>query len=209
MTLLINDAEKLSAFRRGERSVLTEIYLTYVDEVAVLVRRGFVYSRDKVFSVQGVSDEAQQFDLVQETFARAFSEKTRHAYDGNTPYRLYLFRITKNLMIDRCRSLGREPIHSPNNAACDIDDLLENRGAFLPENPAIVAHRRRQQQTVAAFVSTLSESEMQFYNKRYVLGFSQQKTADVLQMSRRHIRTLEKRLLKGLKTHLKKNGLWP
>ena len=211
MSLLAKNPTKLAAFRQGERAVLEEIYHTYVDEVAMVVRRGFLYNRGKVVSVPGVRDEQHQLDIVQEAFLRAFSEKARTTYDGQTPYRLYLLRIVKNLMIDQLRRESRRvnPRPDADNNIGNIDDILDKQTNYAPENPAIEAHRHRQQAAVTDFTNQLTEEEQRFYQKRYVLGFSQQKTAETLDMSRRHVRTLEKRLCKKLKAYLESVDLWP
>jgi RNA polymerase sigma-70 factor, ECF subfamily len=211
MGLLVDNASKLEAFRRGDQSVLEEVYHAYVDDVTMLVRRGFHYNRDKAFTVFGISDEQQQYDIIQETFARGFSERVRTSYDGHFPFKLYLLRITKNLMIDQLRRGSRDTSlgHQNSNSVGDIDDILEKQIPYVPENPAVVAHRERQQKAVSDFVGTLGLPEQNFYRKRYVLGFSQEKTAAQLQISRRNVRTMEKRLCKGLKAYLKKAGLWP
>jgi DNA-directed RNA polymerase specialized sigma24 family protein len=63
-------------------------------------------------------------ELVQDTFAKAFAAAARQAYDGVSPYRPYLLRITKNLMIDRYRAAQRTPVELDETGVGDIDQLL-------------------------------------------------------------------------------------
>ena len=62
--------------------------------------------------VAGVPDTDAEHDLVRETFVRAFAEKARSSFDGLRPYRPFLLRITKNLMIDRFRSRRNSAVTS-------------------------------------------------------------------------------------------------
>ncbi|MBN2528187.1 MAG: sigma-70 family RNA polymerase sigma factor [Deltaproteobacteria bacterium] len=209
MSILLNNSTKLNDFKNGDRVVFEEVYRTYVDDVALLVKRGFYYDRKKQFTVSGISDPQQQYDVIQEAFARAFSDKARQSYNGEQPYRLYLLRIVKNLMIDQMRKKGPElQMQSLVPSQKDGDPALVEV-AFCPPNPAILAHEQKQKETVSAFVSGLCEEERNLYQKRYVLEFSQEKTAEAMQITRRRVRTLENRLRRNLKRHLKRVGLWP
>ncbi len=84
----------LAGFRAGSHEALTVVYRSHLDEIAELVRRGFQLDRTSGASVRGLTSPAEQCDLIQETFARAFSSAARQAYDGLSPYRWYLLRIT-------------------------------------------------------------------------------------------------------------------
>lgn len=209
MSILVKNSAKLRDFKNGEHDVLEEVYRAYVDEVTILVKRGFYYDREKQFTITGISDPQQQFDVIQEAFTRAFAVGPRQSYNGEQPYRLYLLRIVKNLMIDLVRKKSREPRMQ------SLAPLQENDGpapvemaVYLP-NPGILAHEQKQKAAVSVFVNGLSGEERNFYQKRYVLEFSQEKTAETLQITRRRVRTLENRLRRNLKKHLKRVGLWP
>jgi RNA polymerase sigma factor (sigma-70 family) len=212
MSLLLDHPDLLAGYIRGDRSALEAIYFEYVDEVTRLVRRGFVYDRSKVVRVSGIGEESTQCDLVQETFVRAFSETARKGYDGRSPFRPYLLRIAKNLMIDRLRKLGREVPESELNLsgnAGEIPAFLGKDTPLLPENPAEQAHFKRQQATTEAFVATLPEPKRAFFDLRYRQGLSQQQVAKHLGATRRKVRTLEKQLRRELKKSLKFKRLWP
>lgn len=212
MVLLEKKPVLLAAFRRGERYALEEVYRAYVDDVTMLVKRGFVHDREKLFTVRGLNGQSDQFDIVQETFLKAFSQKARMSYDDGSPFRPYLLRIAKNLMIDRHRNSRRVvdlDRRGNDNSVGNVDSILERNLPFEPENPAIEAHRTRQQAAVVDFVSSLSRNERAFYDVRYEEALGQEKAARKLGVTRRRVRTLEGRLCKGLKKHLKGRGLWP
>jgi len=101
----------------------------------VLVERYTKLAGGVAFSVTG--DYHGAADVVQEVFVRALSEKARTSYDGLRPYRPYLLRIAKNLMIDRARRIGRRPSQVTSSPGeVDIDDLID-RNAPMPEPEAL------------------------------------------------------------------------
>src|SRR5436189_6463002 len=95
MTLFADSRALLLAFREGDADALAQVYWFYVGEVEGWIRRF------------GVRDADAVAELVQETFVRAFAAGARTAYDGVRPYRPYLRRIVRNLLVDRARAGGR------------------------------------------------------------------------------------------------------
>jgi DNA-directed RNA polymerase specialized sigma24 family protein len=111
MTVFEGHRARLDGFRRGEREVLSLVYEHYVNEVATMVLRGFSSGEPPV-RVPGVPAAEGQADLVQEAFLKAFAPDARLAYDGLSPFRPWLLRIARNLMIDRGRRSGRLVVSS-------------------------------------------------------------------------------------------------
>jgi RNA polymerase sigma factor (sigma-70 family) len=169
-----NDRPLLDAFRRGQKAALSRVYFAYVDEVARVVR-------DR--------------ELIQEVFVRAFSESARLAYDGLRPYRPYLLRIARNVLVDRLRARGRE---------VDVDTL-----ELADEKPSAdeLLHTARMKEATAEHVARLSAEEKRFIRLRYEEGLSQEDVAKQMKATRRRMRTLEKRIEEGLVAHLRKRGL--
>lgn len=201
-----------SALRTGDPRALEAVYWAFVDQVAALVRRGFVYSRDRVVVVPGVGEPQAQLDLIQETFLRLFSEQARRAYDPQRPLRPYLLRIAKNLMIDRLRRSGREVNAASDgldSGVGDIDALLDEDGPIPAEDPASLAHWHRQREATRAWASRLATELKAIYDLRYERSLGQELSAERLGISRRRVRTLEARLRRCLRKELKKKGLWP
>ncbi len=134
----------LRAFRDGRREALAEVYWANIDVVAAVARRGAtLVSGAKVAGVW--SDE--HHDLVQETFARAFSERARLAYDGLRDYRPYLLTVCRNLLADWARQRGREV---PEDVLLRLDQEPDPTQAAIPqawEEPAVVIATARDQQT--------------------------------------------------------------
>lgn len=202
--IFVNDRALLDRFRAGDRDALTAVYRRYVDDVAALARRGFTIESQGHLYVAGAANADEERDLVQETFARAFAEPARRRFDGLRPYRPYVLRITKNLMIDRFRARRREPAANPSSLG--IDAILEgaelDAGVELPEDLAWAELRAATRE----FVETLDERSQAVVRARFEEELSQKATAARLQCSRRKVRTAEARILKGLSRFLTKRG---
>ena len=197
---LQDDRALLDAFRAGEPGALTAIFNAYVDDVARVVRFGFAL--DDGSHVYGISDSEEQSDVVQEVFVRAFADKARTAYDGLRPYRPYLLRIVKNLMIDRARKIGRRPTRvEPTPDLPSIDALIDG-DAPVPA-PEEDIDWKNQRAIARRYVASLSADLSRFVELRFVECLSQAEVAKALRITRRRVRTLEKRTLAGLVRLLK------
>jgi RNA polymerase sigma-70 factor (ECF subfamily) len=194
MPTLRNDRDLLMRFRRGERPALERVYWTYVERVERMLRQGFsLISQGGTFHIDGLrADDVA--DLVQETFARAFGERARLAYDGLRDYGPFLLTIARNLLVDRARKQGRE-LPAEN---------LEQLGDEPDEPPYADDETVR---SVGEYVSALGEPMRGIHQQRFVLGVSQEQAARALGLSRQQVRTLEKRLCDGLEAHLLRAGL--
>ncbi|MEZ4271549.1 MAG: sigma-70 family RNA polymerase sigma factor [Myxococcota bacterium] len=197
----------LEAFRRGEREALSAIYDAHVDAVSTVIRLGFNLDVKNAVRIPGILDADQQGECIQEVFLRAFSRKSRHAYDGQRPYKPYLLRIAKNLLIDRLRrtrpeiSLDTEILDSdlqPLDDAMSIPDSAEAS--------ADVLHWRALRQATLLYLQNVERETRRFIHLRYEMMQTQDQVAEALGVSRRHVRTLERRCAKALRTHLRKLG---
>lgn len=191
MTIFADNRALLDRFRRGERGALAEVYYRYVDDVATLARRGFTIESSGHAVVRGV-DADREREIVQETFAKAFADKARLAYDGLQPYRPYLLRITKNLMIDRFRAERRDAGSEPEaEAVVEPEDL----------------HWKQLAAATAEHVATLDAESRQLVALRFEQELSQDEVAATMAISRRRVRTLEDRVQHGLRKWLQSKGL--
>lgn len=186
MTIFLEDRALLDRYRRGDREALAMVYRHYVDGVATMARRGFAIESAYVRGV----DRDTEFELVQETFIKAFADKARIAYDGLQPFRPYLFRITKNLMIDRYRKHSRSVI------------AIADPGEVPPEDLAW------QQQLVSTkeFIATLGVEEQQIVALRFDEERSQEDVAATVGCTRRRVRTVERDVQVALRKWLIQHG---
>ncbi len=199
MTVFEGNRPLLDAFRRGERQALTTIYSHSVKEVAALVRLGFTLSERRV-TVPGVADPQRQRDLVQEVFVRAFAERARLAFDGVSPFRPWLLRIAKNLMIDEGRRSGRLVLEG------DILPRAEDAHEPLPVSPEEELEWKSLREETRSYCATLDERARRFVTLRFEEERSQAEVAELMNTTRRQVRTLEDTIRDGLRNHLKSKG---
>jgi RNA polymerase sigma-70 factor (ECF subfamily) len=182
--LLLSDRALLDAFRRGEAAALERVYRAYVHKVAGVLRQGG-------FAGYGVhlygAPRTEWQDLIQETFARAFTAATRLAYDGLRPYEPYLLSIARHVLADYWRQRGR-----------DRQAASQTPAEIVPEDP------EAQRLTLAAsqFVKTLLGDTQRVYEQRFARGQSQVEAAEALSLTRQRVRTLEKKLLSEFRRFL-------
>jgi RNA polymerase sigma factor (sigma-70 family) len=206
VTIFANNRELLDRFRRGERDALAAVYYRYVDEVATLARRGFTIESSGHAYVRGHDADGER-ELVQDTFAKAFAASARQAYDGVSPYRPYLLRITKNLMIDRYRAAQRQTVELDETGVGDIDQLLAANAEFAVGDEPEDLHWKQLREATNEYVATLDDECRQLIALRFVEELSQDETASRMACSRRRVRTLEERVVAGLRKSLQKRGL--
>jgi len=208
MSIFENNRDLLARFRRGEREALEQVYEAFVNDVAILARRGFtIQSQDHVY-VTGADAEAEK-ELVQESFVKAFGEKARFSFDGLRPYRPFLLRITKNLMIDRYRLCKKQRTRQGGRGIGDIDELLERNadfGVFEDQDESL--HWKRLEAATKDFLAKLDTESRDVIHFRFENELSQDVVAKQLECSRRRVRTVEKRVQQQLKKHLKRLGLF-
>lgn len=202
MTVFEGHRARLDGFRRGEREVLALVYDHYVDVVATLVLRGFSSGEPPV-RVPGVTAAEGQADLVQESFLKAFAPDARLAYDGLSPFRPWLLRIARNLMIDRGRRSGRLVVSS------EVANASVEEAEPLPAAPEEELEWKRLREATVAFCATLDPALRRFVQLRFEEGVSQAGVAEALGMTRRKVRTLEQWVRDALRQHLESTGNVP
>ncbi len=199
MSIFEGNRALLTAFRQGDRQALSAVYAFYVDDVATLIRRGFSLDVSQV-SVPGVRDPALQLDLLQDVFVRAFAPSARQAYDGLSPFRPWLLRMAKNLIIDSARRRGT------------LNDLKERLDAEAEHQVLAVAPEEELQwntlrEATKSFTATLPAEQQRFVKLRFDECRSQADVAQALNVTRRFVRTTEQTIREGLRAYLKQRGL--
>jgi RNA polymerase sigma factor (sigma-70 family) len=208
VTIFVDNRDLLERFRRGERAALAAVYERYVDEVATLARRGFTIESSGHVYVRGATGDGER-ELVQDTFVRAFGEKARLAYDGISPYRPYLLRVTKNLMIDRYRAAQKEANHVEldESGVGDLDALLAANRALPSVDDPIDLDWKAQLAATAEYLATLDEESRRIVALRFEDELSQDEVAARVGCTRRRVRSVEARTQDELRVYLRKRGL--
>ena len=209
MTIFRDDRPLLERFRRGERAALSAVYERYVDDVATLARRGFTIESSGHVYVRGATRDGER-ELVQDTFVRAFAASARTAYDGISPYRPYLLRITKNLMVDRYRAEKREAKHviatDDSTGVGDIDTLLATNATLAGADP-VNLDWQAQLAATRDYLATLDADTRQIVTLRFEDELSQEDVAAKVGCTRRRVRSVEDRAQAELRAYLKQRGL--
>lgn len=192
MTIFEGNRELLLAFRAGDKEALASVYWHYASWVERLLRRGFGSGDVRV---PGLPD-TEVGDVLQDTFARAFSQAARDGYDGLRPYRNYLLRIARNLLIDRARVAVRVELDPDVGEEADDDEGAED-----------IVEQTRLHEATQAFVRALDAESRELVRLRFEEERSQDAVAVAMGVTRRRVRTLEKRVRDGLERHLVAAGL--
>lgn len=196
-----NDRSVLEAFRRGETSVLTQVYRAYSPEVLRYLSRKFAVGTDG--GTRSAALSALDLDAAhQETFVRAFRPNMRQAYDGVRPYLGFLLTVARSTAIDLMRASGRVSREAvPMDDAPELPHLpTEGR---TPEEEALSTEVR---DLVRAFLDTLTDEGRALAQLRFVEGLSQESAAQQLQLTRGEVRVRERRMRTQFTEHLKDSG---
>ena len=182
----------LCAFRRGERSALERIYRLHARDVERYARH--------VLVKLGRFTAADLADVVQDVFIRAFSDGARAQYDGERGYGPFLLRIAHNIIIDWARRWGRQSRKDLvfRHLAGDLSNGDDGPGVSTPPfDGELVA-------IADTYVRTLPAELRSVHHFRYVVALPQRQAAEALGISRQSLRTLERRLIVGLRQLLKR-----
>ena len=194
MTVFDSNRQLLDAFRAGDRQALEAVYMFYVDTVFNLVRFGYLLADGK--RVPGTRQADLQRELVHDVFVRAFAERARTTYDGLRPYRPFLLRLARNVIIDAWRRRGLALAD-----AADVDELATE----APADDDL--DWQRLAQATRTWRATLDDESKSFIALRFEEGLGQRDVASRMGATRRRVRTLETLLRRALLAHLTRLGL--
>lgn len=198
--------ELLRGFKAGERAALTTVYRKHVEDIALLLRRGFGFEHGGQrhrFVGYGSGFELQ--DMVHETFRRAFEPRARAAYDGIRPYGAYVSTIARNLVLRSFRARERLFPLAEREGAPVVSATL---GAAIGPScdPERELHDAQVRELVARFLAGLEPQQRRLVELRFVEGLSQRDAATALGIGRQRIRTREQRLRAELLGFLREQG---
>ena len=192
---LVRDPRLLAAFREGRRDALTRVYRAHVRAIDRRLR-WLAANGGRTALAQACAIA----DLRQEVFVRAFSQRARHAYDGRREFGPYLDRIAYNCFVDAVRAAARETLEPP----CELARYLE---APAPEPEPWTDSDATG--VVGEYIRGLPDPLKHVYEQRFVLSRSERAASAALGVSRRYLRTRERRLRTGLRKLLARAGIEP
>ena len=139
-------------------------------------------------------------NLMQETFARAFTPQARAAYDGLRPYGAYLATIARNLLVDRARKRIREA-----KRFVMVDDVDIGGGPSDPgQDPIKVLEEKELSAILSRFCDGLNDEDRRVFHVRYeqqtpLRAAAKELGMGVFELRRRDAR-LRLRLLEALRS---------
>lgn len=210
--LLVEDRVLLDGFRRGDKAALLAVYRHFVDDVARFLTRGFTFeSQGRPCAFRGFAGGYEIEAAMQEVFRRAFEERARLAYDGLNPYRPYLLRIARNLVINDLKAKNPILFRYRHGRPVVLETPTEAERA-LESTP--VADRSQDElleaeevaRLVAGFKAELSERELGVFEVRFEQGRSALKAGEALGLTRSQVRTTEAKVRARFLDHMQRSG---
>lgn len=210
--ILIEDRKLLDGYRAGEQAALLAVYRHYVRDVTRFLARGFTFnSRGRPFAFRGFSGGYESEAAVQEVFRKVFEENARLAYDGLSPFRPYLLRIARNLVINDLKA--KQPILFKYRQGRAVT-LSEPSEAELALENTPIADRSQDDlleaqevaQLVAEFKKSLSARELGVFEQRFEHGHSALDAAQALGLGRSQVRTTEGRVRGSFLKYMQRSG---
>src|SRR6185295_11005769 len=144
--------------------------------------------------------------VVQEAFARAFTEKARGAYDGASDYLQYLAAIARNELLNQQRFREDSAESGVIEAQLGTSANAGVAVASAPPSPDQIAEEKELHGLVEKFLSGREERERQVYRVRFEQHLTQEDAAAVLGLTRIQVRRLEAKLRRDLFVHLRASG---
>ncbi|MBL8953157.1 MAG: sigma-70 family RNA polymerase sigma factor [Myxococcaceae bacterium] len=203
MSLLTEDRQLLSRFRAGERQSMELVFRHYAPQLSALVARGLSTRGGRIRP----SSPFEVGAVVQEAFARAFTEKARGAYDGASDYLQYLAAIARNELLNQQR--GREDLTEQDVLESQLGGASPNSGAAVgaaPASPEQATEERELHGLVSNFLAARDAREQEVYRARFEQHLTQEDAAAVLGLTRIQVRRLEAKLRRDLFAHLRSSG---
>jgi RNA polymerase sigma factor (sigma-70 family) len=207
--VLHKDKKLLRAYREGETWAYEQVYRLYSEPVRRFLQGGFTFvSRGRTCRYRGGNAGIDTDAIVQETFARALSASTRRNYDGERPFKNYLFSIAKNLVLREFQR--RDRVLQVENTE-ETTDALARRGVDFglttaDQNPEHAVQDEDLMRVTREFISDLSEEERVFFEHRFASALTQEATAEAMGCTRARVKLLEKSMRRRFLTVLREHG---
>lgn len=162
---------------------------------------------------RGVMAAPDLDDVVQESFRRAFGVKARQAFDGQRPFRNYLFTIARNIVMTQAEAGRRQvlvgdatAIERTSNASSASAQVFASQGTPAGVDAVETLEHREFLGLLTSFLATLSRSEQDFFLTRFLNALSQEATARHLGCNRARVRKVETRLRTNFLRHMDGTG---
>jgi RNA polymerase sigma-70 factor (ECF subfamily) len=178
MTLAVRtetlEAELIARAIDGDASAFGDLYERYLDAIY-----RYVYCN--------VGDHAEAEDLTEAVFLKAWEALTHFGRSG-TMFRAWLYRIARNVIIDRHRT--RKP-------AASLEQFIDlSDGSPTPEAEV---ETRQEVRKLSAVLARLKPTMRQVVECRFIAGLSHAETAQAIGVSEGNVRAIQHRALRKMR----------
>lgn len=210
---LKGNPELVAAFRRGDRTVLADLYRAHVGEVRMLLERGFSFtSKGSSIRFRGFTEPFRVQEVTQQIFVHAFRERARLAYDENQPYRPFLITIARNRVIDLFRKersesalfVSASALAGPQESQEEALDRWASHGKAT--SPELAAYRSQLGGTLKQFIGELDEEDATILREHMLGEMTQHEVADAIGEHRNDVRKRIRLMRERLLRHMKREG---
>jgi RNA polymerase sigma-70 factor (ECF subfamily) len=179
-----SDAELVERAQGGEVAAVGELYDRHHQDFF-----RFAWSR--------LGDRQAAEDLTGELFTRMVKNLPSYRL-GDVPFRAWLYRIARNLVVDHYRKHGRYQQLS----------LTEAEGVISQDghapHPEVVVEERLSLQQVHRALESIDETQREVVILRFIVGLSLKEAADMLDKSVPAVKSLQYRGLAALRIAVNK-----
>jgi RNA polymerase sigma-70 factor (ECF subfamily) len=181
----IDDSTLIKKAKGGDSEAFGDLYERYAESVF-----RFIYSQ--------TTNRFDAEDITGDVFLRAWQSLSNYEERG-FPFSAYLFRIARNVMIDRSRK--RKPI-----SELPEDELMAGESTLELEPSTILAEKLKHTEIVNT-LEELREDYRTVLILRFFNDLTTEETSDVMGRSAGAVRVLQHRALSALRTLLPAQGL--
>jgi len=178
----VDEAALVERARLGEREAFGRLYDRHVEAIYRYVSFG-------------VPDPADAEDVTSEVFVHAMLAMPR--YEPRSAFRAWLYRIARNVLIDRSRRTARRP-------QVVLDDATSD-GAIAedPEDdPETYAAERERRETLRRALAKLKRDQQDVIVLHFILQLTADEIAEILGKPASTVRGIQMRALRTLRKHL-------
>jgi RNA polymerase sigma-70 factor (ECF subfamily) len=180
----LEDADLIQKAKSGDAEAFGDLYERYAESVF-----RFVYSQ--------TSNRFDAEDLTGDVFLRAWQSLSRYEERGFS-FSAYLFRIARNVMIDRSRKL--KPVSEL------PEDEISVGEPMLNSEPSTILAAKLQHNELVKTLEKLREDYRTVLVLRFFNNLTTEETSDVMGRSKGSVRVLQHRALSALRDLLPSQG---
>ncbi len=190
MAKILTDEQLLHSYQKGDAEAFNKLYSRY--------KKAIYHYFFRQVSVMGVADE-----LHQDVWLRII--KSSSAFNQQSSFKTWLYKIAHNRLIDYYRSAGRQPLYLvQNNLAeddCEADKKRETSISQTSE-PDAVLQEQQISKTLLSAIDSLPEEQKEVFLLHEKSGLTLQEIAEISGNSFESTKSRLRYAVKKLRQHM-------